>query len=195
MQDPQRQLNSTANPEMNTTSGESTSIPKNSVSRSLRRKAKVRWLEPQRWGEEARAFNNESGLEALQTLLGISKSKPSSTKIFNIALGCKDPVFVSIDIEGGGNSSAEKGPVRNTILIGHHIGGDLGLLTNPRGGKFKFSLRKFPIVLVLDTQIIAQRWFGASRKLKHIIVDLQVPLRKMTFTVQEMMLALLCEYC
>jgi hypothetical protein len=117
-------------------------------------------------------------LEALQTLLGISKSKPSSTKIFNIALGCKDPVFVSIDIEGGGNSSAEKGPVRNTILIGHHIGGDLGLLTNPRGGKFKFSLRKFPIVLVLDTQIIAQRWFGASRKLKHIIVDLQVPLRK-----------------
>lgn len=86
-------------------------------------------------------------------------------------------MFVSIDIEGGGNSSAEKGPVRNTILIGHHIGRDLYLLTNPRGRKFKFSLQKFPNVLVLDTHIIAQRWFGPSRKLKHIIVDLQVPFR------------------
>jgi hypothetical protein len=256
-QDPQRQLNSTANSEVNTTLSETTSIPKTSISRSSRRKAGVRGLGPRRWGKEARTFNNEFGLEALQILLGISKSTPSSTKILDIALGCKDPVFVLIDIEGGGNSSADEPlhelgvsvfdarilqnsttsdpysaistlnyttqrnvainrqgstfwetnafrhgqtqyieerwvgwlldkflsngspdpaclEVRNTILVGHCIGGDLGLLTNPRGGKFKFSLQKFPNVPVLDTQIIAQRWFGSSRKLNHIMVELAI---------------------
>jgi hypothetical protein len=75
------------------------------------------------------------------------------------------------------NSSPDRASTEacNTIPVGHYIGGDLGILTNPKGGKFEFSLQKFPNVLVLDTQIIAQRWFGASRKLKHILKELQFP--------------------
>jgi hypothetical protein len=217
----QRQPNSAASSEMNTTSNKSTNLPTNSISRNSRRRAIVKGLTLRRWGKEARTFNNEFGLKALQILLEISKSTPSSTKLLDIALGCKDPVFVSIDIEGGGDNSPDepvrelgvsvfdarilqdsttsdpysaistfnyttqrdvvikrKGTtsreigvfrhgqtqyieerwlgwlldkflcngspdpacteVRNTILVCHHVGGDLGLLTNPRGGKFKF---------------------------------------------------------
>jgi hypothetical protein len=63
--------------------------------------------------------------------------------------------------------------VRNTVLVGHSIGGDIGLLTK-RGGRFKFSLSKFPNVLVLDTAIIAQRWVVGTRKLKYIMKELRV---------------------
>jgi hypothetical protein len=107
----QRQINSAAISEMNTISDESTSLPTNSISSNSRRRAILKGLTPRRWGKEARTFNNEFGLKALQILLEISKSTPSSTKLLDIALGCKDPVFVSIDIEGRSHGSAEKGPV------------------------------------------------------------------------------------
>jgi hypothetical protein len=64
--------------------------------------------------------------------------------------------------------------IRNTILVGHCVGGDLAQLTTITGGKIKFSLRNFPNVLVFDTQIIAQRWFGANRKLKDIMRGLRM---------------------
>jgi hypothetical protein len=85
----------TENYEMDTSSGESWCIPKNTIVRKLGK------LGPGTW-EAALFFNRKYGLEALQTLLGVSTSTPS-TKIQSLALGCKDPVFVSIDIEGQGD--------------------------------------------------------------------------------------------
>jgi hypothetical protein len=207
-------------------------------------------LGPGTW-EAALFFNRKYGLEALQTLLRVLTSTPS-TKIQSLALGCKDPVFVSIDIEGQGHggirelgisifdtqilqNSTISDPcsaistynyttqqnivtkkrefdkelrifrygqtqyieerwlgwlvckilqngspdpacteIRNKILVGHCVGGDLAQLTTIRGGKVKFLLRNFPNVLVFDTQIIAQRWFGANRKLKDIMRGLRM---------------------
>jgi hypothetical protein len=84
--------------------GESGSIPKNAVAR------KPRTLQPVFW--ELLSPNTDFGLEALQTLLGISKSAPSTTIMQNLSLGCKDPVFVSIDTEPWMDESGEREFVR-----------------------------------------------------------------------------------
>jgi hypothetical protein len=49
---------------------------------------------------------------------------------------------------------------RNTILVGHSIGADLGKLTRKRKGKF--YMRNFLKLLIIDTQTIAQKMFGGN---------------------------------
>jgi hypothetical protein len=57
--------------------------------------------------------------------------------------------------------------IRNTILVGHTLSGDLNILGIPRCGKC--LLRNFPDLLILDTEYIAKRLLGEKCRLNIIM--------------------------
>jgi hypothetical protein len=69
---------------------------------------KTQRLSPAFW-KQVLSFNSVHGLEALQTLLGVSPTTSSIRIINNLALEYTDPVFVAINTEGSRHEVLELG--------------------------------------------------------------------------------------